>query len=130
MPNTPFWIQICFVCQIISKTNTIFQNLALPIFSVYDEISSCKKLRKSNTQILRKIRHRQTERKGDGQTNRNDFLGPFPKDGGLIMFLGNSRIKFSEIICLDCKPYGKNQYKKKEYNQSSSPFKELKKNHP
>ena len=35
------------------------------------------------------------------------------------MFFGNSRIKF-----------GNNQYKKKEYNQQSSVFKEFKNNDP
>ena len=34
------------------------------------------------------------------------------------------------MIWLDCLPYGKNQYKKKEYNQHSSVFKEFKNNNP
>ena len=53
---------------------------------------------------------------------------PFHKDGGLIMFFGNSRRQFSLIIWLDCKRYGKNKCKKKEYNQYISGFKELKNN--
>ena len=46
------------------------------------------------------------------------------------MFSENSRIELPEIIWLDCKPYGKNQCKKKEYNQNSSGFKEFKNNDP
>ena len=38
------------------------------------------------------------------------------------MFFGNSRIKFSQSIWLDCEPYGKNQYKKKEHNQHNFVF--------
>ena len=35
-----------------------------------------------------------------------------------------------KIIWLHCDPYGKNQYKKKEYNQRKSLFKEFKNNDP
>ena len=45
--------------------------------------------------------------------------------GGLIMFFGNSRIRFLKISWLDCEKYGKNQCKKKEHNQHSSVFKML-----
>ena len=53
---------------------------------------------------------------------------PFRKDGGLIIFFGISRIKFSEIIWLDCEPCGKNQYKTKEYNEHISVFKKFNNN--
>ena len=54
---------------------------------------------------------------------------PFCRDGGL-MFFRNLRIKFSEIINLDCEPYGKNQCKEKEHNQPSSVLKKFKNNYP
>ena len=41
-------------------------------------------------------------------------------NGGLIVFFGNSRIRFPKISWLDCGQCGKNQYKKKEHNQHSS----------
>ena len=59
----------------------------------------------------------QTYRQTEEQMNRIDFIGPYHKVGGSIMFFRNSRITF-----------GNSQYKKKEYNQHSSVFKELKKN--
>ena len=37
---------------------------------------------------------RQTGRQKDGLMNRTGFIGPFSKDGGLIMFLRNFRKKF------------------------------------
>ena len=46
------------------------------------------------------------------------------------MFFRNLRIKFSEIINLDCEPYGKNQCKEKEHNQPSSVLKKFKNNYP
>ena len=63
------------------------------------------------------------DRETDRQLNKNDFIRTLLHKG-LIMFFGNSKINFFKIICLDCKPYGKNQYKKKEYNQYSSVLKE------
>ena len=51
---------------------------------------------------------------------------PFNKDRGLNMLFLNSRIKVLLIIWFDCESYGKNQYKKKQYKQHSSVFKELK----
>ena len=115
--------EFCLVYPIIQTTNTIFQNLGLPVYSVYGKISSCKKLRKSTWQILRKVCHRWMDRETDRQLNKNDFMRTLLQRG-LIMFFGNSKINFLKIICLDCKPYGKNQYKKKEYNQYSSVLKE------
>ena len=46
------------------------------------------------------------------------------------MYFGNSRTKFSYIIWHDCEPYGKNQCKKKEYNQHNLGFKEFINNDP
>ena len=43
-------------------------------------------------------------------------------NGCLIMFFGNSRVRFLKISWLDCGQCGKNQYKKKEHNQHSSVF--------
>ena len=40
-------------------------------------------------------------------------------NGGL-MFFGNSKIRFFKISWLDCDQYGKESYKKKNYNQQSS----------
>ena len=76
MSNIPLFVQICLVYPIIQKTNTIFQNLVLSLFSIYGKISSCKKLRKSKGQILRKMCHIQTYRQTDGQMPRTDFIGP------------------------------------------------------
>ena len=73
------------------------------------------------------MRHRRADR----QMDRSPGLilyDSYRKDGASIMFFGNSRIKFSSIIWLDCEPYGNNQYKKKEHNQHSSVFKEFKSN--
>ena len=42
------------------------------------------------------------------------------------MFFGNSRIRFFKISWLNCKHYGKNQYKNKEHNKHSSVLKMLK----
>ena len=39
--------------------------------------SSCRKLRKSNGYVLRKMCDRQTERQTDGQMNKTDLIGPF-----------------------------------------------------
>ena len=36
-----------------------------------------------------------------------------------MLIFGNSRLGFSWIILLDCKEYGKNQYKKRELSQLS-----------
>ena len=35
---------------------------------------------------------------------------------GLIVFFGNSKIRFLKISWLNCEQYGNNQYKKKEHN--------------
>ena len=40
-------------------------------------------------------------------------------NGGLILFFGNSIIRFFKTSWLDCEQYGKNQYKKKEHKQHS-----------
>ena len=69
-------------------------------------------------------------RQTDGQMNRTGLQDPFLKDGGSFMFFGNSGIKCPSTIWLDCEPYGKNQFKKKEYNQHSPRFKEFKNNDP
>ena len=50
------------------------------------------------------------DRQTDGQMNRTAFIGPFHKDGGLILFFRNLRVKCSQFIWVDCEPYGKNQY--------------------
>ena len=66
----------------------------------------------------------------DRQMDRRKGLiiqDPFHKNKGLIMFFQNSRVKLPYIIWLDCEPYEKNQYEKKEYNQHTSVFKEFKK---
>ena len=49
---------------------------------------------------------RPTDRQMDRQTAQI-LQSPFSKDEGLIMLFRNSRIKFPEIIWLDCEPYEK-----------------------
>ena len=70
----------------------------------------------------------------DGQTDDGQrgliLYNPFCKDGGMIMFFENLRIKFSQIICLNYEPHRKIQYNRKEHNQHNSVFKELKNNDP
>ena len=73
--------------------------------------------------------HRQTDRQTDGQTNRTDFIGSLSQRWTFDHVFKNSKIKFSYIIWLDCEPYGKNQYKKKEYSQKSSMFEEFENNY-
>ena len=73
------------------------------------------------------MRHRRADRQMDRSAGLI-LYDSYRKDGASIMFFGNSRIKFSSIIWLDCEPYGNNQYKKKEHNQHSSVFKEFKNN--
>ena len=73
------------------------------------------------------MRHRRADRQMDRSAGLI-LYDSYRKDGASIMFFGNSRIKFSSIIWLDCEPYGNNQYKKKEHNQHSSVFKEFKSN--
>ena len=50
------------------------------------------------------------------------LLDTYRKDGSSIMLFGDSRIKFAQIMWLDCEPCGNNQYNKKECNQHSSVF--------
>ena len=64
-------------------------------------MSWCKTFRKSTKQILRKMHHWRMNRQTNGWTKRTDFIGLFCKDGSLIMFFGNMRIKPSWIIWLD-----------------------------
>ena len=55
-----------------------------------------------------------TDRQTDKQMDRWPGLmlqELFHKDGGLIMFYRNLRIKLSKIIWLDCEPYAMDQYK-------------------
>ena len=42
----------------------------------------------------------QTDGKTDDQLNSTDFIGPISKDGGSVMFFGNSRIKFLKLFGL------------------------------
>ena len=65
-----------------------------------------------------------------GQTKRTDFIGPLRQKWRFDHVFWKPKIKFSEIIWLDCEPYEKNQYKKKEHNQHSSMFREFKNNDP
>ena len=78
--------------------------------------------KKSTEYILRKMCHRRMARQTDGQMNRTDFVG-------CLLFDYVFRKFENKIIWLDCEPYGNNQYKKKEYNQHSSVFKEFKNNY-
>ena len=95
MPNVLLFIQTCLVYPIMQTTNAASQNTALSLFRIYGKISSCKKLRKPTKQFLKKMCCRWTGRQTDGQMKRTDFIGPFHKDEGLIMFFRNSRIQFS-----------------------------------
>ena len=125
MLNILLLVQICLAYQ-LSGQLIRFSKIWLYHFLVYGKISSSRKLRKSTVKnknfcpwriILRKMRPRPTDRQTDGQTNRIDFIGPFPQRWRFDhVLLKNSNITFSSIIWLDCKPYGKNQYNKKEYN--------------
>ena len=47
IPYILILVQICLAYPIMYTTNTIFYNLALSHFSIYGQITSCKKLRKS-----------------------------------------------------------------------------------
>ena len=91
-----------------------------------------QKIKKIHQVDPEKLCHRHTDRQTDRLMDRQTELilqDQFHKDGRLIMFFKNSKIKFSYIIWLDCEPYGKNQYKKKEYSQKSSMFEEFKNNY-
>ena len=120
-----FWLKFF---RLPNYLDNIFQNPALSYLSIYGEMSWCKTFRKSTKQILRKMHHWRMDRQTNGWTERTDFIGLFCKDGSLIMFFGNMRIKFSWIIWLDSEKYGKDWYKKKEHNQHGSVFTELKNN--
>ena len=72
---------------------------------------------------------RQADKQTDGRTNRTDFKGPLPQRWRFNVFQ-KFKNKVFLIIWVDCKPHGKNQYKKKEHNQHSSVFKEFKNNDP
>ena len=66
------------------------------------------------------MRHRRTE-ETDRWADEQDWFYRIPSAKMEVWcFLEIQEYKFSEIIWLDCEPYGKNQYKKKEYNQRSS----------
>ena len=96
------------------------QIIALSPFSIYgiQYISSYKKILKIQ-RVNPEENALQTYRQTDGEMNRTDFIGPLPVVGGSVMFFENLRIKL-----------GHNQYKKKEYNQHSSVFKEFTNNDP
>ena len=67
------------------------------------------------------------DRKTGRQMNRTDFIGPVPQ----TWWFDHAFRKFNnKVIWLDFEPNGKNQCKKKGYNQHSSGFKEFKNNDP
>ena len=60
--------------------------------------------------------------------NWTDFIEPLPQTS--IMLFREFKNKLFLNSWLDSEPYGKNQCKKKEYNEHSSGFKEFKNNNP
>ena len=68
----------CLVYRIIYTTNTIFQNLALSLFSIYGKIYSYKKLEYPPSRSWKNASDGQTDRHR-WTTNRTDFMGPLPK---------------------------------------------------
>ena len=125
-----FWSKFVLFTQLSRQQNRIFRNLALSLFSIYDNISSFKKLRKSTEWTQGKMRCRWINRPTDGQKNRIDFTGSLPQRWRFNHIFQIFENKILKIIWLDCEAYGKNQYKKKEYSQHSSVFKEFKNNDP
>ena len=101
----------------LSRQQTQFSKLSLCHFLVYmAKYYHTKNFKNSISRSWGKcIPDRWTGREMDRWTK----LTLYHKVGGSIMFFGNSRIKF-----------GNNKYKKKEYNQHSSMFKEFKNNDP
>ena len=128
MPTILLFIQICLVYPFILTTNLIFKNPAVSLFTIYGKISSIKKLRKP----LRKMHHRWTDRKTDGQMNRTDFIGPLPQSWRLdhVFPKFESKLFLNYLAWLWAIWNESIHCKKKKYNQHSSGFKEFKNNDP
>ena len=112
MPTILLFVQICLIYPFILTTNLIFKNPAVSLFTIYGKISSSKKLRKP----LRKMHHRWTDRKTDGQMNRTDFIGPLPQSWRFDHVFPKFESKLFLNYLAWCEPYGMNQYTARKRN--------------